>query len=183
MFGVTSVDAAGNWQSNTIATQVYQDVDAGESRPDRVRVYQGRPVGVNVHAILQEHDWGSLDDEIKDVQDALEKARKVAGATAVVAPIIPGIGTAVAGVAAGVAAGITAIQPYVADAMREIGSVLDLQDDPLGDVNLTFTAKQMVVLASQASTLQERGVAYEIQTPLLSRLGASYKLYFAVDPA
>jgi hypothetical protein len=82
-----------------------------------------------------------------------------------------------------VAAGISAIGPAVDDIMEGIGDVLDLQDDPLGDVNMTITAKQLVLLASQASARNERGIVHELHTPLLSRLGASYKLYFAVEPA
>ena len=42
-------------------SQVYEDVDGGESRPDLIEIYRGKPYGVNVSALLMEHDFDDPD--------------------------------------------------------------------------------------------------------------------------
>lgn len=159
--------------SGTVRTQVYQDVDGGETRPDLVEVYRGRPYGINLSAVLMENDFGDPNAFRDEIQTAVGAAHAVGTAALGLIPVVGPFVAAVAGPSLG------ALMPKVGQAINDL---LDTQDDLLGTVELTWSAKQMVLLAAQTPNQQFDGIGYKVESPLISSDGASYKLYFGIVP-
>ena len=165
------VSPTGN---NAQRTQVYQDVDDGESRPDLVEIYRGKPYGLNISALLMEHDFDDPDRYKWAMAASVETAGL--GLSALIG-LIPDVGPYLA-VAAAI--GLQAAKPTLTN---ELNKLLDTQDDRLGTFTRTLTAKEMVVLAARVLNSEEKGIGYKIASPLISSQGASYKVYFGVVPA
>lgn len=155
-------------------SQVYEDVDGGESRPDLVEIYRGKPYGINLSALLMEHDF----DDPEKYKWAMAAAVETAGAgLSALIGLIPVVGPFLAVAAA---AGLQVATPPLTE---ELNKVLHTQDDQLGIFTHTVTAKQMVVLAARTVNSEERGVGFKIASHLISSHGASYKVYFGIVPA
>lgn len=156
-------------------TQIYEDVDAGDSRPDLVELYRGKPNGIVMNALLMEHDQGDP-DKYKGVMVGAVAAAAAAASTA-------------AGVSFPVLAPIFVLAaPVIKDAAEALGEALSgalgTGDDKLGSETIQLSAKQMVVLAGRTPNWIERGVGFKISTPLMGAdEGASYKAYFGLVPA
>jgi hypothetical protein len=170
VFGMVSPVAA----ASAMRTPVYEDVDAGESRPDLNELYRGKPYGLSISGVLMEHD----DDDPDKYKDAIEKAALAAGTTLGAALVaIPALGPALAAIATPI---LVAVAPKVAGAVND---ALDLKDDQLGAFPLILTPKQMVVLAARTPISEYKGVGFKLESPLISGAGASYKVYFGCVPA
>jgi hypothetical protein len=169
VIGVVSPDG-----TSAVRSRIYDDVDSGESRPDLVEVYRGKPKGLALNVLLMEHD----EDEPDKYKAAMAGAVSAAftGVTALMT-LIPVAGPVLAGVAAPL---LGAVAPKVSQALND---ALDLQDDKIGEATLAVSAKEMVVLAARTGNSWERGVGFKLVTPLLSGGGASYKVYFGIVPA
>jgi hypothetical protein len=154
-------------------SQVYEDVDGGESRPDLIEIYRGKPFGINISVLLMEHDFGDPNKYKETMHEATKAA--AAGITAGIAAI-PIAGPFLAMAAAPLLAEAV---PVVAE---ELNRLLHTQDDRLGEVTLNVTAKQMVVLAARTTNSVEKGVGFKLETPLFSHDGATYKVYFGLVP-
>jgi hypothetical protein len=161
----------GNW---AIRSQVYEDVDGGESRPDLLEIYRGKPSGLALSVLLMEHDEDDPDKYKAAMQSAVGAA--AAGVTTLIA-LIPAVGPVIA---AGVGPLLAAVTPTVG---AELNRLLDLGDDRIGETTLAVSPKEMVVLAARIGNSEERGVGFKLVTPLLSGHGASYKVYFGLVPA
>jgi hypothetical protein len=158
---------------DTLRSQVYTDVDAGESRGDLIDVYQGLPYGVGIVPILMEHDFGSPDKYLADIRKGVDAAMD--GITKAV-EYFPAGGPAIAG----------AIGPLLHDAAPYVAKAIDdlfeFGDDTIGTAAVVLSAKQLIVLAVGGWT-NFKGIDYKVESPLISGNGASYKVYFDVVPA
>lgn len=160
--------------TSTARSQVYADVDGGETRPDLLELYRGKPYGVTIGTVLMENDFGDPERYKADVQ-AVVMGVHTAGTLALgLIPIVGPIIAAVAGPSLG------ALMPALGGA---VNNLLNLGDDRLASANLTLSARQMVLLAARTSNSEFNGIGYKAETPLLSGEGASYKVYFGLAPA
>lgn len=79
----------------TYATQVYTDVDDGDSCPDLMEIYRGKPYGINFSIAMMENDFGDPNrykEEIHKTVMAVHSAGVVAlGLIPIVGPIIASI--------------------------------------------------------------------------------------------
>ncbi|MBW4672495.1 MAG: hypothetical protein KME52_00135 [Desmonostoc geniculatum HA4340-LM1] len=155
-----------------LRSQIYEDVDAGESRPDLIEIYRGKPCGLTVSVLLMEHDLGDP-NKYKEVVGAA--VRTAAPGLVSLIKVIPVIGPILAPVAGPI---YDAISPKITEILNE---TLGTGDDKIGETTLIITAKQMVVLAGRTRNSEERGVSFKLATPLLSDGDGSYKLYFGLD--
>lgn len=160
--------------SASFRSAIYTNVDGGESRPDLIEIYRGKPYGINISVLLMKHDEGDPDR----YKGAMETAVGAAAAgIAVGIGAIPVVGPGLAPIAAlFLMAGV----PVVAE---ELNNLVHLGDDRIGEATLNVTAKHMVVLAARTNNSTERGIDFKLVSPLLSGDGASYKVYFGLVPA
>jgi hypothetical protein len=152
-------------------SRIYEDVDAGEGVSDEMEIYRGQALGLVIATLLMEHDASDPDKYKEAVKIGVDAA--AAGATAAVA-VIPGVGPILA---AGLGPALGALAPTITEVINE---TLDLKDDTLGLQTITMTPKQMVVLAARTENSVSHGVTFKVETPLFSRLGASYKVCFSL---
>ena len=155
-------------------SQIYQDVDAGEARPDLMELYRGKPYGINLGVVLMESDFGDPNVYRADVERVVVGVH-TAGTIAL--GLIPGAGPIIAGIA-GPALG--SLMPLIAGA---INNLFDFGDDRIDGTTVTLSAKQMVLLAARTNNSGFNGIGFKVETPLMSGLGASYKAYFGIVPA
>lgn len=160
--GVTSGQGAAAHIS-----RIYDDVDAGESMPDLMEIYRGKPTGLVLSVLLMEHDAGDPNAYGRSVRGAAEDIfnhlpRLEDGAILIVA--VPG-----ALYASGVLFDLT-------------GRITGAGDDVIGSAAISLSAKQMVMLAARTPNSTEWSVGFKVATPLLTGEGASYKAYFGVVP-
>ncbi len=158
----------------TTVAQTYADVDGGETFPDLLEIYRGQPYGINIGAVLMEHDFGDQNKYRKEVQDIVMGVH-TAGTIAL--GLIPVVGPAIAAVA-GPALG--SLMPSIGEAINDL---FDEGDDRIGGANLTIGARQMVILATRTGNSQFNGIGFKVETSLISGSGASYKGYFGIVPA
>jgi hypothetical protein len=153
------------------ATHVYENVDAGESVRDDIELYRGHPYGASLSVVLMEHDFGDPDKFRAVVKTAVDEASK--GITVAVGAI-PAVGPFVALAAGGL---LTEYGPKIVDA---VNTGLDTQDDHVGSVSFQVTAKNMVTMA-RAALKDSKGIPYHLESPLITGLGASYKVYVRIQ--
>ncbi|MER9183919.1 hypothetical protein [Mesorhizobium sp. M0767] len=160
--------------ADTKRSQVYGDVDAGDTRPDLMEVYRGKPYGINIGTVLMENDFGDPNkykDEVQKVVMGVHTAGTLAlGLIPVAGPII----AAIAGPALG------SLMPSIGGAISDL---FDWGDDRIGSATVTISAKQMVLLAARTNNTTFSGIGFKVETPLISGEGASYKAYFGFVPA
>ena len=154
-----------------VQSQIYDDVDAGDSRPDLIELYRGMPEGIAISVLLMEHDEGD-----PEMYKAAVTAGVAAGAGALAASIgvIPFVGPFLAPVAAGVLAKIAP------DVISAIDDLIGAGDDNLGTTVLHLTAKQMVVLAARTVNQDQWGIGWKAATESLTGQGSEYKVYFGL---
>jgi LGFP repeat len=165
------VSPTGTWATRS---QVYGDVDRGESRPDLLELYRGKPGGLSLGVLLMEHDKSDPDIYKEEIQKAVAAAFE--GVTKLIV-LIPAVGPVIAAVAGPI---LAAVAPKVGELFNRL---LNLGDDKIGQTTIAITAKEMVVLAARTANAWERGVEFKTATPVLQGGGASYKVYFGIEPA
>lgn len=169
IFALSTPKAA--WGVNS---QTYGDVDAKEQRPDLLEIYRGRPYGLNIGVVLMESDFGDPNKYRQQIVDSV-MAVHVAGTAAL--GLIPIAGPFIAA-AAGPSLG--ALMPALGGAIND---AFDWGDDRIGTANITVSARDLVLLAARTENSTFGAIGYKLESPLLSGLGASYKVYFGVVPA
>lgn len=160
--------------TGAIRSNIYEDVDSGDSRPDLIEIYRGKPRGLAVSVLMMEHDDGNPDTYKEAMQSAV--AAGFTGATALIA-IIPVVGPVIAGVVGPL---LSAVAPKVGS---ELNRLLDTGDDRIGDTTIAFTAKEMVLLAARTPNSDEKAVGFKRATPPISGDGARYRVFFGLVPA
>ncbi|WP_341359042.1 hypothetical protein V5H98_14985 [Georgenia sp. M64] len=155
-----------------VRSQVYTDVDHGDTRPDSLELYRGRPSGLVIGVQLMEHDFGDPDkfkarvaQFVKVASEGIEKGLEY----------IPLVGPVLS-------YGAEAIMPYLEEPIADfLNTALDTDDDDLGRDVVTLSVKQMVVLAARTTNTHHYGVEFKVETRLLgSGQGASYKVCFSL---
>jgi hypothetical protein len=165
--GVTPVPPALPF---AVRTQIYTDVDSGDSRPDELELYRGIPGGMAVGLVLWERDTGDPDKYLALVKKGADLAGKgigeacgvVLGADAV--PICEAIWSEVA--------------PYIVSFANDL---LGTGDDEMGRWVRAISAKEMVTTAGRPRQ-NFWGIEYHFESDLLSDGDASYKAYFSIEP-
>lgn len=154
-----------------VQSQIYDDVDAGDSRPDLIELYRGMPEGIAISVLLMEHDEGD-----PEKYKAAVTAGVAAGSSALTAGIaaIPYVGPFIAPVAAAV---FLKIGPDVISAVNDL---IGAGDDVLGNTVLHLTAKQMVVLSARTVNQNQWGIGWKAETENLTGQGSDYKVYFGL---
>ncbi len=160
--------------ASTVRTQIYEDVDAGEARPDLIEIYRGKPYGMTIGTVLMEHDFG---DPVRYEADVKAVVMGVHTAGVLALGLIPVAGPIIAAVAGPT---LGALMPSLGGA---INNLLNLGDDRISSGNLTLSAREMVLLAARTDNATFKGIGFKAQSPLLSGDGASYKAYFGLVPA
>jgi hypothetical protein len=165
-----------------VQTKVYQNVHNRTGQVDFIELYRGKPRGLAIHSILQEHSGN--DDQLEKTRGATKELVDKAGPLIQkFAMSVPVIGP-VLGPLSGVAWDI--LKKDIVDALNSfVEHTLGFGDRPLGTDFITLTPQQLVLLATrpQGHALTEiAGVPWRFETQLLSRYGASYKLYFNIFP-
>jgi hypothetical protein len=160
--------------ADTTRTQVYSEVDDGESRPDLLEIYRGRPYGINISSVVMEQDFGDPDRYKKEVQEIVMKTHEAGTLALGLIPVVGPIVAAIAGPALGT------LMPSIGGA---ISDMFDWGDDRIGGATLTLSAKQMVVLAARTPNNHFSGIGFKAESGLISGAGASYKTYFGIVPA
>jgi hypothetical protein len=150
--------------SGSATSPIYQDVDSGESEPDLIEIYRGQPLGVAVTATVMEHDYGDPNVYRATVQKGVDAAADFIAKLPI--PVLAGL----AGEALKMAG------PTIVD---EINGLLDTGDDRIGTASILITPRQLVTL-TRAPSSEFHGIQFDLESPLVSGLGASYKAYFDV---
>jgi hypothetical protein len=158
----------------TFRSQVYDDVDAGETRPDLLEIYRGRPYGINVGTVVMEHDDDDPDRYKGEINDALMAAHAL-GTRGL--GVIPVVGPAIAAIAGPV---LAKFMPVLGDA---INGLLDLRDDTIGNSTVTLSGRQMVLLAARTANNDFNGIGWKFESGVISGEGASYVAYYGTIPA
>ncbi|MBN1607683.1 MAG: hypothetical protein JW940_13685 [Polyangiaceae bacterium] len=155
-------------------SKIYEDVDAGEGRPDVLELYRGKPMGLSVICVLMEHDEGDPDKYKDEVGQAVEYG---SDGLEIAVAYIPVVGPPLAKAAGPL------LKKYAPEITDFFNQLLDTDDDALGTESVFISAKQMVLLATKTENSASHGVGYKLETPLFSSDGATYKVYFGLVPA
>jgi hypothetical protein len=149
-------------------SQIYEDVNSNEGRPDYVELYRGKPTGLAIAAQLMEHDFGDPDHYKAEVAKFVEESFNAASAAAAQ---IPYVGLVLAAV----------IPVLKKPTSQFLNATLDTGDDHLGSAVIPLTPKQMVVLSARTPLSTHLGVGYNVETDVLGgRQGATYKVRFSL---
>lgn len=152
-------------------TGIYEGVDAGDSRIDNIELYRGLPYGLSLSVTLMEHDYGDPNQYREAVGQGVEKGgHAVAAATTAIPVIGPAVALAVEALLA----------EFGDDIAQAINDLFGTEDDRVGTVTFPITAKEMVTLA-RAGWQDFRGVRFNLQSPLISGDGATYKICAVVE--
>jgi hypothetical protein len=152
-------------------TVIYEGVDAGDSRIDNIELYRGLPYGLMLKVILFEHDFSDPDQYRELVKNAVAAASTAVTAAVGAVPIVGPF------LAIGAGALLAAVGPAITDAIKD---VLDTQDDFVGEVSLVVTPKDMVTMA-RTQPKDFRAIQWDMDSPLISGDGGSYKVYIDIQ--
>lgn len=155
----------------TIRTIIYEDVDGGETREQqRIELHRGLPIHLPVVSVVMEHDLEDPDKYKESIRVGVEKASEAVGKGM---HAIPYVGPYLGPLAEAL---LKAIGPDIAEGLNE---AFDFGDDHIGTGTFTITTKQMVML-SRAPKNNHKGIIWDLDSPLISGDGASYKIYVAI---
>lgn len=155
----------------SVITQVHGDVDAGDTRPEVIELYRGKPRGITIIAQMMEHDEGKPEDYRAPMEGV------AAGASAAVTAavkFVPKIGP-VLSLAAGPI--LALLNPVIGEGL---GKLFGLGDDMIGHTTIYVSPRDMVLLAARPDLSVERNVGFKIQSVPLHGDGATYKVYFNI---
>lgn len=170
ILGVIPADIA---QSQTLASTVYQDVDAIESRGDQIDLYVGPPNGVAVTTTIMEQDFGTPEQAREKAAEGVKAATDVISTALDYVPYVGPILSKAAERA------LNAAESDIAGAFEEL---FELRDDTIGTHKMVLTPKQLVTM-TLAPDQEFKGIRYRTETQLISGHGASYKAYLDVQKA
>lgn len=156
------------YRQATTLTQIYQDVDDGDSRPDLMELQRGTPGGLALSFSLFEHDTDNRDKYVALVKQAVELAGKGVGAACgeIFGPEAVKVCESMWG----------AVSTDIVDYANQL---LGTADDLIATAGFNLSAKEMVLMAGMP-TQNFWGIEYHRESVLLSDGDASYKAYFDV---
>ncbi len=155
---------------STFKSQVYTNVDSGDSRPDNVEIYRGLPYGLAISTTLLEIDFGGSDVYLDKVKDGVQAAGHTGAGIAAAFP--PG-GPVVAIVLEAL------LKAFGNDLATAINQLLGFGDDVIGTQGLFLSGKDMVTLC-RAPRANFWGIEWQRDTPLIVGQGVNTKAYFDV---
>jgi hypothetical protein len=168
-FGVVGVpNAPGVAVTNAVTSQIYENVDAGDARPDTRDLYVGAPCGVALALVLMENDEGNPDEYLDEVKKGVEIAGKAVSA---------GCGVLFGPEAAPVCEGMWGRMSGTI--VSFVNGLLGTGDDEIGRWSWDISAKDMI-LRTRTARANFWGIEYHWESILLSDGEASYKVYFDV---
>jgi LGFP repeat len=172
LFGTVGVPTAtGSAPETNLRTQIYDDVDSGDCRPDNIELYRGGPLGILVGFALFEHDEGDPDQYLGLIKDGVDLAGKGVSA---------GCGAIFGPEAASTCQSLWSdVGPKIVGAINDL---INTQDNVIATSSMQITAKDLIRLARTATT-NFWGIGYHVESELLSDGDASYKVYFEVTTA
>ncbi|GAA4838804.1 hypothetical protein [Kitasatospora terrestris] len=172
---VTMAITVPGMDPKALRSQIYQDVDGGDTRPDQLELYRGQPRGMVIVAQCIEHDSGNPED----YRDVMHTVAKAAGAGVVgLISYVPDIGPVLAAVSGVILAGFS---DEIGDAL---GELFGLSDDLIGGpATFALSPRDMVLLAARTQNSSDRQVQFKIASDLLSGDGGDYKVYFGMSKA
>jgi hypothetical protein len=176
-FGVVGPDNV----HGMIQTRVYTAIVAGSGVFDVIDLYRGKPRGLAISSLLQEHsgDKDQLNLSRKATQDAVDSAGPLIEKAASAVPYVGRVLGPLSGAA------WEFFKKDIVDALNSfVEQTLGFADRPLGSDLITLTPQQLVLLATRPEGHEMFGdIPWRFETQLLARQGASYKLYFNIFPA
>src|SRR6185295_13052866 len=143
----------------TVRSQIYENVDSGDSRPDLIEVYRGKPYGINISTVVMEYDFGDPDKYKREVQDVVMGVHTAGTLALGLIPIVGPIIAAIAGPSLG------ALMPSIGGAISDL---FDWGDDRIGSSTVTLSAREMVLLAARTANSNQYDIGYKTQSPLIS---------------
>ena len=158
----------------TASTKIYKGVNGGESHPDLVELYRGKPNGLVIQTTMMEHDEGDPNKYLEQVKSGVKYASDGLSTAVTYIPVVGPILGKVLG------KGLEWAAPAIAEALND---AFDFGDDTLAHSTVTLSAKQEVVLAARTGNSDFKGIGYKAESPLMSGEGASYKVYFGLVTA
>lgn len=156
-----------------VRTKVYDEVDAGDARPDVIELYRGLPEGIVISVLLMESDEGDPDKYRSAVTEGVAQGSK---ALIELIKSWKGYGQFLAPVAEEL---LKVIGPDIVEA---VNAVIGSGDDVLGNTVVTLSAKQMVVLAARTPNQDHWGIGWKAETTQMTGQGSAYKVYFGLVP-
>jgi hypothetical protein len=161
----------------TLQTRIYDDVDDGEDVFDVIELYRGKPRGLAISVLLQEHTGD--DDQVALARETTQGAVDKAGPwIEKAATSVPSIGP-VLGPLANVAWSF-----FKKDIVDTLSDFIGLAARPLGSDLITLTPRQLVRLATGPELPKDSSnVPRKFETQSLERQGATYNVYFNIFPA
>jgi hypothetical protein len=169
LFGSVGVPTSTESTPGTnLRTQIYDDVDSGDCRPDDIELYRGDPLGILVGFALFEHDEGDPDKYLGLIKDGVDLAGKGVSAAC---------GTIFGPAAAQTCQSIWSdLGPTIVGAINDL---VNTEDNLIATSSVQIAPKDLIRLARTATT-NFWGIAYHVESQLLSDGDASYKVYFEI---
>jgi hypothetical protein len=158
----------------SVRTQVYSGVDDRSSRPDLLEIYRGPAWGVVVKVTAMERDHGDPEKVRQKIQ-SMWVANHEVGKFAL--EHIPLVGPALSKLAAAL---LDDVMPDVGNAIADL---LNMGDDTIGVHVFQLRTKQLVMLATRTPNSVFKGIGYKVQSGMMKRGGAEYRVYLGVVPA
>jgi hypothetical protein len=151
-------------------SQIYEDVDGGNERPDDLELYVGPPYGAQLYCGLWEHDSGDQDEIHKTIMSVADEAANK-GEEACEGEAGPLAGKICREVWDG----------YTRDVASDfLTSLLGLGDDQITTWPWYVSPKEMCRMA-WTEGLHHYGITYDAESHLLKGDGADYKIYLEAE--
>ena len=158
----------------TRRTPIYEEIDEGGQKPDVIALYEDVPADVVVSLSVFEHDYGDADEaEAKGSEVAARAKDVIKTAGEIVIGFFLGSETGEAFVA-GCGEGLGLVKGAIGEAVSD---VFGFEDDFVDSELMLFTAKDLVVMASQQNNVFG-GIGWKRELKFLNGDGGSYKVYF-----
>jgi hypothetical protein len=157
----------------TVHSDIYENTNAGESWTDSILMYDGRPTDVSLNITLMENDFGSPDQVTDIVRGRLNEVGQylISAGTMAANILIPGSGPVANYL-------LEAVWPEVRNRFGGIAeSVLNLQDDQLGNGQMFLAAKDLIRAAHDQDGFVD-DIPWQWESPLFTGEGSSYKAFF-----
>jgi hypothetical protein len=157
--------------ASSMRSPIYDDTDGGDSRPDNIELYRGRPFGAQLMCALWEHDAGDQDavvGTLRNIADVV--ARRGAEACG------DNLGPDVADICG------RTWDEHLGDVVGGLlNDLFGVGDDRISTWTWRISAKDMV-RSIRAPLINWWGIEYHIESLLQSGDGADYKVYLDVVP-
>jgi hypothetical protein len=158
----------------SLRTKVYSGVDDNSSRPDLMELYRGPAWGIGIVVTAMEQDHGDPEKARQKIQSAWVANHEIGKFVMDFIPLVGPILSKLAG------ALLDDVMPSVGNSLA---GFLNMGDDTIGTYAFTLKTKQLVMLATRTPNSVFKGIGYKLQSGMMKRGGAEYRVYLGVVPA